>query len=895
MSPHRTIRLFVSSTFRDMHAERDHLNRIVFPELEARCRDYGVRFIGVDLRWGITEDEANSQGVLDACLDKIDECRPYFMCLLGDRFGWVPVPDQIPPETYETAQADVAFPEEARAWYRLDQSIDPPVYRLASREGVSMQDETRQLLIDLWSRYEVPHAGSSITAREVHKAVFENPGGEGQALFYFRNASFSNDDRFPKSFLPLFADADPATRSMLADLKERIGAFPNCKVRQYEVGYRGVRIDPTLIPPDFSKADRLALSDAVIEGDEWDRISPAIGTLAHQYGTIALTGLEEFGNLVLEDIWQVISPELKAGTAGSDDGETRIAQSGPAVDGSQHPSLYKLVEYIDRTDPWEQVVSYLQDADAETPCVVTGRPGVGKTTFMHHVQERLSELFPDRAVVSQFIGATSEPTSAQYVAQAIEKKLVAAHQLDAGAAHGGVSASNAVWLGGLLDRCAEAGDTVILIDAVDQIDVTGAVHALRFLPSRLNRRTKVILSVLTGRMLDRVCEEVSSENVIELREFSARQQKALMNKQLSVRGKSLSDNQYGKLLDKSVRADVALPLYLMVAAEELSLYGDFQTLDRRIDRLPASLHELFDQVLERVELDHGRDLTESVCGLLAVARLGLTESEIQVLLTRMKIAFSEDAWKRLYRSMEAYLRPSGDAQLSFFHNQLKQAAERRYLGKPANADDATLHSQTNPDHARGRFGFYKDKVWSKISGILPDHGLRQSWFSGTATTISRCIVAHFLQSGTEARSIDEISWQMAKYGNARQLYDYISDSRVFLRLQRQGEAELFAYVVLPRLFAADRRVGADAVSHLFGVYVGNGEDMVNACELLRIALPLVEEHFGDKSPEMKSVFRMFAWAREKMDDTLGAQMWQDRVQHGWSVYSQTDKERRLAE
>ena len=36
--PWRTVRVFISSTFRDMHAERDHLVRIVFPELRERYR-----------------------------------------------------------------------------------------------------------------------------------------------------------------------------------------------------------------------------------------------------------------------------------------------------------------------------------------------------------------------------------------------------------------------------------------------------------------------------------------------------------------------------------------------------------------------------------------------------------------------------------------------------------------------------------------------------------------------------------------------------------------------------------------------------------------------------------------------------------------------------------------
>ncbi len=50
----RTIRVFISSTFRDMHAERDHLVKIVFPALREWLEKYCVRLIGIELRWGVT-------------------------------------------------------------------------------------------------------------------------------------------------------------------------------------------------------------------------------------------------------------------------------------------------------------------------------------------------------------------------------------------------------------------------------------------------------------------------------------------------------------------------------------------------------------------------------------------------------------------------------------------------------------------------------------------------------------------------------------------------------------------------------------------------------------------------------------------------------------------------
>ena len=51
----KTLRIFISSTFRDMHAERDHLVRGVFPELKERCHKKHVHLIDSDGRWGVSE------------------------------------------------------------------------------------------------------------------------------------------------------------------------------------------------------------------------------------------------------------------------------------------------------------------------------------------------------------------------------------------------------------------------------------------------------------------------------------------------------------------------------------------------------------------------------------------------------------------------------------------------------------------------------------------------------------------------------------------------------------------------------------------------------------------------------------------------------------------------
>jgi hypothetical protein len=86
----RVVRVFISSTFRDMQAERDELAKVIFPELKRFCREREVEFVEVDLRLGVTEEQSQRGETLRLCLEEINRCRPYFIGLLGERYGWIP-------------------------------------------------------------------------------------------------------------------------------------------------------------------------------------------------------------------------------------------------------------------------------------------------------------------------------------------------------------------------------------------------------------------------------------------------------------------------------------------------------------------------------------------------------------------------------------------------------------------------------------------------------------------------------------------------------------------------------------------------------------------------------------------------------------------------------------
>src|SRR5437588_8768487 len=96
--PGTTVRIYVCSSFEDMRAERACLHGEVFPALRALFESQGVRVEAVDL-W----QEERFRGVppggelLSTALNQIDRCRPFFIALLGERYGAPvgPIPDDL--------------------------------------------------------------------------------------------------------------------------------------------------------------------------------------------------------------------------------------------------------------------------------------------------------------------------------------------------------------------------------------------------------------------------------------------------------------------------------------------------------------------------------------------------------------------------------------------------------------------------------------------------------------------------------------------------------------------------------------------------------------------------------------------------------------------------------
>ena len=182
--------VFVSSTFKDMQFERDALKVRVAPRIDSFLTKYGENVHFGDLRWGVNtselESEESSKKVLKVCLDEIDDCRPYMIVFIGERYGWIPSSELL-------------------------------------EETMAMKGIT-----------DVP-SDISVTNLEIEYGALINPDYEGRILFYFRNpidtSEMSEEER------KIYEAESPLHKEKLDNLKKLIEEkYPNY-IRHYDVKY----------------------------------------------------------------------------------------------------------------------------------------------------------------------------------------------------------------------------------------------------------------------------------------------------------------------------------------------------------------------------------------------------------------------------------------------------------------------------------------------------------------------------------------------------------------------------------------------------------------------------------------------------------------------------------
>jgi len=602
----REARVFISSTFLDMHGERDILTRVVLPEIRERAKHRRVNVYEVDLRWGVTEEESQSGKSMELCLDEVSRCQ-FFVGMLGDRYGWA-------PERYEV-------PDHPRfAWLK---------------------------------NYPT---GRSITELEMHYAALSNPEKATGAFFYLRDNLFMT--QVPDNFHKFFEAGPAGAQEKMDDLKRRIKSSGVKFYEHYPCTYGGQAED----------------------------------------GAPAVTGLDFFGERVFHDLWGAISNHFPTEPPPNDPLE---------LERSFHQAFVheQTRNFVGRKEMITSMTKFVKGFHHQLLAIV-GKPGDGKSSLMANFAAQYAAQNPKTFVLSHFIGSSPGSGDIQNTLQRLCQELKTVFSLEDEIPTDFKELTTL--FPSLIEQASFKGKLLIVLDAINQLDHrSNRAHSLEWLPQKLS--CKVIVSTTPGKCFDNLQHRFAGVYLeLPMAPLDISDRQVLVRQTLWQYHKKLDErpmnNQMRELLKK---ADAGNPLYLTIACEELRVFGLYEQVTEKIKRMAPQIPRLLEEVLKRLEVDHGQETISNICSLLVTSRGGLLEHELISM-----VPIDGFKWAALMRSLSPFLKPTGESgEISFFHGSFQEATKKRYF--LTKKTESRYHSML------------ADYFWNNI-----DPHMNGTWFGG---------------------------------------------------------------------------------------------------------------------------------------------------------------------
>lgn len=674
----KTFRIFLSSTFGDFQAEREALRARVWPILESRCQSHGAAFEVVDLRWGISEAEAMRHDTLRICLDEIALCqrlspRPNFLMLIGDRYGWRPLPVEIPVEEFElllTSCSDVDS-ELLHAWYRRDDNAVPAHFRLLPRdhEGVSARDWNREeaLLKGVLHRAStslgltpdrMQHYFYSATHQEIVKGALSVSDAGKHVFAFFRDIEGLVDTDEASARFTDLSDGrrDLEAARLRAELR---GQLRSVLPESHRFHYQCTWIQNEALPISTDHIDMLCAD-------------------------------------VEHALLAIIDQEFQAERRNPLDSEIAFHSAFAAE---------RAIGFIGRQLELGQLIAFADTAlegksDVRTqhnaPLIIHAPGGTGKSAFMASALQLLEERHPEAFVIRRFVGASPESVNLIQFLEGLLKEISRCYGQPETLPQGGLKEL----IEELPKRLAWATPQrplILGIDALDQFTLSIETRFHRWLPLEIPCGVVSIISMLDGESYQMACRRYPDATQIALPRFTRGEGGELLDALLLAdhpaypgRRRSLTHLQRKVVLDAFERD--GRPLYLSMAA---SIGRQWTSWDSP-NFLPSSVEGLVEHIVMGLKEKHGERIIDRALAYLCASRYGLSDIEMRDLLWRdagVRAEFNQrknqgqpkvDAlppviWSRIYSGLAPYLNvQSVDGALlhRFFHRVIAEAVAR---------------------------------------------------------------------------------------------------------------------------------------------------------------------------------------------------------------------------
>ncbi|KAJ8374790.1 hypothetical protein SKAU_G00053700 [Synaphobranchus kaupii] len=715
------IRVFISSTFSDMSRERDALLEKAYPELQSFCQSLGLVFEVVDMRWGVRDTIAVDHMTTELCLQEIQSCKrmsvgPTFTVLLGNRYGYRPIPRLIPGNEFELLLSKLAKDKEGVGllthWFWKDENSIPSTYVLQPiTTHLPHYDDTRpesgtqhdndvvtwriteerilRLLRTAAVQAETDGAITAVQKHKFFKSVTEWEIEQGIqksdpcAVLFMRELPrlLKNDSQrsFPQ-FMDVTADglADKEAQELLSKLKSQI--YDRCSgfVNLHCLELTEVGIDPSC----KEHAQYLQSLCEQFVAQMKDKISRALGPSA----PASKTGGAEWGWL-----WQEIIHHLL------------LSSTKCVVFCGRQNLLGKICLTM-----WETTNAY------HGPLVVYGPSGIGKTALMCKLaQDMRGVLGPKSVVVQRLLGTSPLSSEIDSVLRSICFQVCGAVGLSLPTSQTTNTHEDLVrFFHSLLAMVSEQGDSLLIVlDSLDQLSNTNHAHKLHWLPKDIPPNVQIVVSTLDSGppLLEALRGMIPAvENFFQVEQLGVDQGREIIDAYMGTAGRRLTPDQRDVVLRGFQQCGHPLLLRLTLdAARQWASYTPVSEL-----QIGSTTQEAVALLFQHLEKKHGRQLISSALGYIVTSRDGLSEAELRDVLSlddevladiyqywlppsTALIRLPPLLWSRIRHDLGEYLverQTHGVTVLGLYHRQFIEMVQERYLSAESKAKSHSVLS-----------------------------------------------------------------------------------------------------------------------------------------------------------------------------------------------------------
>ncbi|XP_061195715.1 NACHT domain- and WD repeat-containing protein 1-like [Saccostrea echinata] len=588
--PRSVARIFISSTFSDMRAERNILSREVFPKLKQLCLSKDLDFQVVDMRWGITEDSQNDHSVEKICLQEVENCQKLS---LGPNF--VPISSQFSFFADFSPGCDEHRARHTKEWNTTLTSLQK-VLRDAALEAFHSKKFTEA---------QVHEYFYSVTEIEIQKGILSSEDPASQTAVFCREITgFSDFD-------------DTLTMRFIDTVKENGKNNVNSEVRKLQ----------NELKKKLETKTKLRHSHTYKIDWNTQGIGPEICKEHEEY-------LKKFCKDFYDDFSQMIDNAL----------DKRKSQIRRREFRSQFPEILHHLHFCEtkcKTFCGQETIlntakNYILNTSMNKPFVVHAPSGNGKTSVMAMIMKNLRTWLKDDNFVGiiRFLGTSGLCLNVYDVLVNLVKQLsdVSGIRMEP---IGYQKMKNLLeYFPRFIRRVANTlkKPVIILLDSIDQLSREYDAHSMKWLPMTLPPNIKIIISTLPNEF--GILESIralspDSNYYLEISDLPLQTGKEMMEKYLLLQNRSLLHTQEKVLMNAFLKCPS--PLFLKLSVDEAMKWKSYTEEHHLIlqETVQGAINKLFDNL----EVKFGPVVTGHALGYITIVRDGISENELEDVLS----------------------------------------------------------------------------------------------------------------------------------------------------------------------------------------------------------------------------------------------------------------------